>query len=52
MKAQSLTLVAILMFGTAVHAGEDHVTAPIRRHELAMQANMVAVAQLKDTDYV
>lgn len=60
MNARSLVLVSMLSLATAVFAAAttgsgDNVhpeTAPISLSELAMKADIVAVAQVKDTDYV
>ena len=60
MSARSLILVFLLTSGTAINAAEPNgsndnpppETAPISLSELAMKADIVAVAQVKDTDYV
>ena len=60
MNARCLILVSILSSGTAVYAAEPNgnndttppETAPVSLSELAMKADIVAVAQVKDTDYV
>ena len=60
MSARCLILVSILSFGTAVYAAEPNgnndnappETKPVSLSELAMKADIVAVAQVKDTDYV
>jgi len=60
MDARCLILVSMLSFGTAVHAAalsgsNDNTppeTAPVSLSELAKKADIVAVAQVKDTDYV
>lgn len=60
MIVRSFILVSMLVLATAVHAGEanrsdaaeDHVTAPASLSELAKKSDLVAVAQVKDTDYV
>ncbi len=60
MNVRSLMLVALLVSATTVHAGEprqgddseDQAAAPVSLSELAQQADLVAVAQVKDTDYV
>jgi len=60
MKVRSLLLGSVLVFSTAVYAAETLTvddndppeTAPISLSELAMKADIVAVAQVKDTDYV
>jgi len=60
MNARCLILVSVLSFGTAVYAVEPNGShdneppeaAPVSLSELAMKADIVAVAQVKDTDYV
>jgi len=52
MKSRNLILVSILMFATAIRAGEAIKTAPISLSELALKADLVALAQVRDTDYV
>ncbi len=60
MSVRSLILVSVLSIGTAVYADEPNgsndneppETAPVSLSELAMRADIVAVAQVKDTDYV
>ena len=60
MKVPSLILGSMLVFCTAAHAtdaaqGDDDESpeaAPVSLSELAMEADLVAVAQVKDTDYV
>jgi len=60
MSVRSLILVSVLSIGTAVYVDEPNgsndneppETAPVSLSELAMRADIVAVAQVKDTDYV
>ena len=60
MKVRSLILGSMLVFNTVVdaaeatrgNADESPETAPVSLSELAMKADFVAVAQVKDTDYV
>jgi len=60
MSARCLILVSMLSFDTAVYAAEANgngdneppETVPVSLTELAMKADIVAVAQVKDTDYV
>jgi len=60
MKVRSLILGSVLMLSVAVYAAEktgndeekSRETAPVSLSELAMKADIVAVAQVKDTDYV
>ena len=60
MEVRILILCLVLMLSTAVHAAEKRgndeekppETAPVSLSELAMKADIVAVAQVKDTDYV
>lgn len=60
MIVRSFILVSMLVLATAVHAAEtnrsdaaeDHVSAPASLSELAKKSDLVAVAQVKDTDYV
>ncbi len=60
MMVRSFILVSMLVLATAVHAAEvnrsdaagDHVIAPASLSELAKKSDLVAVAQVKDTDYV
>jgi len=60
MYKRSLNLIALLLLGTSVNAAEitgapddkSPDISPISLSELAMKADLVAVAQVKDTDYV
>ncbi len=60
MKIRHLVLGSVLVFSTVVYAADTNKgndngspeTAPISLSELAMKADIVAVAQVKDTDYV
>ncbi len=60
MKVRSLIMGSVLTLSTAVYAAEttgdnentSTETAPISLSELAAKADIVAVAQVKDTDYV
>jgi len=60
MIVRSFILVSMLVLATAVFAaeadrsdaGEDHVTVPVSLSELAKKSDLVAVAQVRDTDYV
>ena len=60
MKVWSLILGSVFILSTTVHAAEKtgdseenpQQTSPVSLSELAMKADLVAVAQVKDTDYV
>jgi len=59
MRVRNFTLVSMLVFSTAVVAAEARPgdakspeIAPLSLSELARKADLVAVAQVKDTDYV
>jgi hypothetical protein len=60
MKIRHLVLGSVLVFSTVVYAADTNKgndngspeTVPISLSELAMKADIVAVAQVKDTDYV
>jgi len=60
MKVRSLILSSVLILSTVVHAAEKtgnneekpREAAPVSLSKLAMKADIVAVAQVKDTDYV
>ncbi len=60
MKIRNFVLVSVLLFSIALRAAETNPgdeskpaeTAPISLSELARKADLVAVAQVKDTDYV
>ncbi len=60
MKSHKLILAILLLSSTFSHSSEtiptttdeDRITAPVSLSELAEKADLVAVAQVKDTDYV